>query len=395
MSTISKRDHRRDLTLGWRNVDSAGMPIRGRISFPVLLGIATVFGVSSTIQAYWLSRVSGDHKPMGLQLLLLNLVYWYVPALLAPVIVKLATTYQIRRGKLTVFALVHVTGALAYSVVHTAAMLGMRAALMNRAPVKGWWYAARMEYLTQLDWMFMTYLFLVGLAHALEFRRESDRRAVDSAQLEMRLVEAQLQALQRQLHPHFLFNTLNAIAGLMRTDVDAADRMMDRLGDLLRMTLNTSNIQEVPLKEELEVLQKYLDIEQVRLGNRMTVSIDIDPEALDAQLPNFLLQPLVENAVRHGIAPRAEPGQLGISASHRGNRLTIEILNSGDGVPPHRLTLLNQGVGLANTRARLEHRYPNDHRLVFSNADPGFRVTVEIPFTVDRSQAEAIRVGAA
>ena len=225
--------------------------------------------------------------------------------------------------------------------------------------------------------MFMTYLFLVGLAHALEFRRESDRRAVDSAQLEMRLVEAQLQALQRQLHPHFLFNTLNAIAGLMRTDVDAADRMMDRLGDLLRMTLNTSNIQEVPLKEELEVLQKYLDIEQVRLGNRLTVDIDIDAETLDAQVPNFLLQPLVENAVRHGIAPRVEPGQLAISASHRGDRLTIEIFDSGDGVPPHRLTLLNQGVGLANTRARLEHRYPHDHRLVFSNVSAGFRVTVE------------------
>jgi len=188
---------------------------------------------------------------------------------------------------------------------------------------------------------------------------------------------------------------LNAIAGLMRTDVDAADRMMDRLGDLLRMTLNTSNIQEVSLKEELEVLQKYLDIEQVRLGDRLTVNIVIDADVLDAQLPNFLLQPLVENAVRHGIAPRVEPGQLSISASRHANRLAIEIFNSCDGVPPHRLTLLNQGVGLANTRARLEHRYPNDHSLVFSNASPGFRVTVNIPFAVDRSLAESIRVGAA
>jgi two-component system, LytTR family, sensor kinase len=381
--------------MGWRNVDSAEMTIRGRISYPVLLGIATVFGVSSTIQGYGLARALGESNPMLLHLLVLNLVYWYVPALLAPVIMGLATRYQIGRGRLTVFALVHVAGALAYSVVHTAAMFGTRAALMSQAPARGWWWAARVEYLRQLDWLFMTYLFLVGLAHALEFRRESDRRAVDSAQLEMRLVEAQLQALQRQLHPHFLFNTLNAIAGLMRSDVDAADRMMDRLGDLLRMTLNTSNIQEVSLKEELEVLQKYLDIEQVRLGDRMTVNIDIDPDALDAQLPNFLLQPLVENAVRHGIAPRVRPGQVDISASRLGNRLAIDILNSGDGVPPHRLTLLNQGVGLANTRARLEHRYPNDHSLVFSNANPGFRVTVNIPFALDRSMADPIRVGAA
>jgi two-component system LytT family sensor kinase len=370
------------------------MTSRGRISFPVLLGIATAFGVSSTIQAYFLFEVLGRYEPLRNHLVL-NLVYWYVPALFAPLIVSLATRYQIRRGRLMVFALVHVTGALAYSLVHTAAMVGADALLMSGPPSEGWWFVARVEFLKQLDWMLMTYLFLVGLAHALEFRRESERRAVDAAQLEMRLVEARLEALQRQLHPHFLFNTLNAIAGLMRSDVDAADRMMDRLGDLLRMTLNTSNIQEVSLKEELEVLQKYLDIEQVRLGDRLTVSIDIDPDALDAQLPNFLLQPLVENAVRHGIAPHAQAGQVDISASRRADRLTIAIQNSGAGVPPHRLTLLNQGVGLANTRARLEHRYPNDHRLVFSNADPGFRVTVDIPFAVDRALVDPIRVGAA
>jgi hypothetical protein len=240
---------------------------------------------------------------------------------------------------------------------------------------------ARVEYLKQLDWLFMTYLFLVGLAHALVYRGESERRALDSAHLEMRLVEAQLQALQRQLHPHFLFNTLNAIAGLMRTDVDAADRMMDRLGDLLRMTLQTSNIQEVPLKEELELLQKYLDIEQVRFGNRLAVVMTIDPDTLDALVPNFLLQPLVENAVRHGIAPHSRSGRLAVHADRDGERLSIRIVDRGDGVPPHRLTLLNQGVGLANTRARLEHLYRGDHSLVFSNADGGFCVTVS-PFAM-------------
>jgi signal transduction histidine kinase len=373
----------------------AEMPSRGRISFPVLLGIATAFGVSSTIQSYGLHLVLGEKDPMILEILVANLVYWYVPALLAPVIVTLASRYPFRRGHISRFLLVHVSAVLVYSIMNIAAMFATRFALGVQPDSRGLWWTIRVEYLRQLDWMLMTYWFVVGVTHALEFRRESERRALDSAQLETRLVEAQLQSLQRQLHPHFLFNTLNAIAGLMRSDVDAADRMMDRLGDLLRMTLNTSNIQEVALKEELEVLQKYLDIEQVRLGDRMTVNIDIDPDALDAQLPNFLLQPLVENAVRHGIAPRVEPGQLRISATRHSNRLTIDILNSGDNVPPHRLTLLNQGVGLANTRARLEHRYPNDHSLVFSNADPGFRVTVNIPFAVDRSVSDSIRVGAA
>jgi two-component system, LytTR family, sensor kinase len=370
------------------------MPTRGRISLALLLGIATVFGLSSLIQAYFLSRAAGRADPV-LHLLVLNLVYWYVPALLAPFIIQIATKFQFGKGRIVQPILVHLPAVLLYSLIHTAARFLTRWALMPHAPLRGWWRDVRVDYWQQLDWMFMTYLFLVGLTHALEYRHESERRSLDAAQLETRLVEAQLQALQRQLHPHFLFNTLNAIAGLMRSDVDAADRMMDRLGDLLRLTLNTSNIQEVSLKEELEVLQKYLDIEQVRLGNRMTVNADIDPDTLDAQVPNFLLQPLVENAVRYGIAPHARQGHLSITASRAGNRLAIEISDSGDGVPPHRLTLLNQGVGLANTRARLEHRYPNDHTLLCANTHPGFKVTVNIPFTVDRAQSESIKVGAA
>src|SRR5439155_26308000 len=146
------------------------------------------------------------------------------------------------------------------------------------------WNYARMTYRMQLDWLLMTYLFLVGLAHALAYRRESEARTLDAARLETRLVEAQLQALQRQLHPHFLFNTLNTISGLMRTNVNAADQMIDRLGDLLRMTLHTSGTQEVSLKRELDVLRKYLEIEQTRFDSRLRVTIDIDPETLDARL---------------------------------------------------------------------------------------------------------------
>jgi sensor histidine kinase YesM len=240
----------------------------------------------------------------------------------------------------------------------------------------------------------MTYLFLVGLAHALEYRRESERRALDSAHLQTRLVEAQLQSLQHQLQPHFLFNTLNTISGLMRIDVDAADRMMDRLGDLLRMALDSSNVQEVPLKEELEMLRKYLDIEQVRFGDRLDVALRIHPDTLAAMVPNFLLQPLVENAVRHGVAPYTRPGRIVIETTREGERLVLRIVDSGDGVAPHYLTLMNQGVGLSNTRARLQHLYRTDHACVFSN-DEGFCVTISIPFAVDTSGAEPMKAGAA
>jgi signal transduction histidine kinase len=351
--------------------------------------------VSSSIQAYWLSLVTGDKAPaMVGHLLVLNFVYWYVPALLAPVIMTLAMRVPFDRSRWHVAVGVHVAGALAYSIVHTAAMIATRMLLMPR-PARGWWHSAQIEYLTQLDWIFMTYLFLIGLAHALAYRRESDARALDAAHLETRLVEAQLQALQRQLHPHFLFNTLNTISGLMRTDVTGADRMMDRLGDLLRMTLHSSGVQEVPLSEELEMLQTYLDIEQTRFGDRLSVTLAIDPETLGAQVPNLFLQPLVENAIRHGIAPHTRPGRITIEASREGPQLQLRVRDSGDGLPTDRLTLLNQGVGLANTRARLKHLYRANHEFVFANADGGFCVTVTIPFVVDVHGSDAMRMGAA
>lgn len=362
------------------------MPLR-RPSLLLLLGIATAFGVSSTIQSYYLAAATGDGvSQVPWRLLLLNLAYWYVPALLAPAIMRLAVRYQFARGLGWRPFAVHLSGALLYSLVHTLVMFVTRAALMHGPPRRGWWLAAKVEYLTQLDWILMTYLFLVGLAHALVYRDESDSRALDGAHLQTRLVEAQLQSLQRQLQPHFLFNTLNAISGLMRTDVDAADRMMDRLGDLLRMALDSAAVQEVPLQDELDMLRKYLEIEQVRFGDRLTVSIHAEPDTLGAQVPNFLLQPLVENAVRHGIAPHTHPGHVDVDARRVDERLVIRITDSGKGVAPDYLTLLNQGVGLTNTRARLQHLYGDRHECVFSNAG-GFCVTISIPFVVQRDEA--------
>jgi LytS/YehU family sensor histidine kinase len=331
-------------------------------------------------------------------LLALNLLYWYIPALLAPTIMGLATSEQLGRQRWPVQVLVHVVGALAYSVVHTAVMMALRAELLEQTGVPGdfpgWWDFTLVQYLKQLDWLLMTYLFLVGLAHALAYRGESEARALNAAQLETRLVEAQLQALQRQLHPHFLFNTLNTISGLIHTDAVAADTMIDQLGDLLRMTLHTSITQEVPLKDELDVLQKYLEIEQTRFGNRLRVSMHIQPDTLDAQVPNLLLQPLVENAIRHGIAPNARHGWIEIHADRTDGDLTLQIRDSGDGLPPERLMALNRGVGLENTRARLQHLYPSAFQFSFTNLDRGFCVTVRIPFQVEELN-EPIRVGAA
>jgi sensor histidine kinase YesM len=266
-------------------------------------------------------------------------------------------------------------------VVHEGVMILTQAVLFPGGAVRrGRWTSVISTSVQQLDWLIMTYLFFVGLAHALAYRRESEMQELNRAQLETRLVEAQLQSLQRQLRPHFLFNTLHTISGLMRSNLDAADRMMDHLGDLLRMTLNASGVEEVPLREEIETLRKYLDIEHTRFGERLTTHIEIDPETLDAFVPYLLLQPLAENAIRHGVAPHARPGWIAIRASRAGQRLVIDVRDSGNGLPPERLVELNHGVGLSNTRARLQHLYRTDFDFMFSNLDDGFRVTVSLPF---------------
>jgi signal transduction histidine kinase len=356
---------------------------RSRIPPSVLFIIATVFAVSSTVQAYWISRLSADnlhlHNPW--QLFVLNLVYWYIPALLAPVIMALADRYRVGRVSWGKLVLVHIPGALAYVVVHEAIMVGTRAVLVPGGSVRrGCWSCVLRDSLEQLDWMLMTYLFFVGLAHALAYRRESEANALNSAQLETRLVEAQLQSLQRQLQPHFLFNTLNTISGLMRANLDAADRMIAQLGDLLRMTLKTSGAEQVPLKEELDLLQKYLEIEQTRFGERLRIDLDIDVETLDALIPYMLLQPIAENAVRHGVAPHSRQGRIAIRAVRDGADLLIEVRDSGDGLPADRLMALNDGVGLTNTRARLEHLYRRNFEFAFSNLPDGFSVAIRLPF---------------
>ncbi len=358
---------------------------RIRIPLWVLLLIATAFGLSSTGQAYWLERLSNAPATGTMwQLLALNLVYWYVPALLAPWVMGLAVRFPLARVRWPVQVGVHAAGALAYSLVHNAAMLGTRVGLsmVGGLPALSppWWQAAGREYLRQLDWLLMTYLFLVGLAHALAYQRESEARALDTARLETNLVRAQLQALQHQIQPHFLFNTLNTIAGLLRTRPDAADRMIAGLGDLLRMSLHASGIQEVPLDQELDVLEKYLDIEQTRFGNRLRVSLQIDDAVRGALVPNLLLQPLAENAIRHGISPNARPGWIVVRAAREGADLVVQVRDSGNGLPPDRLLALNEGVGLSNTRARLAYLYPSAHQCLFSNLADGFSVTIRLPF---------------
>lgn len=201
-------------------------------------------------------------------------------------------------------------------------------------------------------------VFLVALV-VESFRRYRTGRE-RAERLERHLAEARLEALQMQLQPHFLFNTLNAIASLIHSNPAQADKMVSRLGDLLRAALNHSHLHEVTLAEELAFLQKYLDIEQVRFGDRLKVHFDIDDRARDVLVPNLILQPLVENAIRHGISQRPGPGRIEITARTGADETTVDLEVCDDGVGLLASNQAGSGVGLDNTRARLEQLYGNE-----------------------------------
>lgn len=224
------------------------------------------------------------------------------------------------------------------------------------------------------------YAAILAVAHVLNYYRELRERELLSAQLESKLAQTQLQILKMQLHPHFLFNTLNAISALIHQDVELADRMIARLGDLLRTTLDRANQQEVTLREELDFIEPYLEIEKARLGSRLAVEFDIDPATLDAKAPNLILQPIVENAIRHGIAVSPLPGTIRIRAWREADTLHLSIEDTGPGMHD---ASTSDGIGIANTRARLAKLYGDAHSFdLINGSQGGLRVVIVIPLRI-------------
>jgi two-component system LytT family sensor kinase len=226
----------------------------------------------------------------------------------------------------------------------------------------------------------LTYWMIVGLTWALDYYRKYRERELRTSQLETKLAQAQLDALRMQLQPHFLFNTLNSISVLMADDVGAARRMLTRLSDLLRGSLANGGTHEVSLKEELEFLQNYVDIEQTRFQDRLTFDMKVQPAVLDAQVPNLILQPLVENAIRHGISPRGRDSVIRIWATREDRMVQLRVTDNGVGCSSDLARIFARGIGLSNTKERLNQLYGPDHRFeIATEAGKGFAVTIVIP----------------
>jgi two-component system LytT family sensor kinase len=366
-----------------------------RITRPrVIFGIATLLSLFSAFQASQVVRFFSDRETSYWVLLALNMGYWYAWALLAPVVLFMARRFPLDREGWKRSLGVHLVAVLALTFVHVMMAEGVRYGVQAASGEEWmknttWWTHVARTYFLSFDWEMMTYWAIVGFWHATAYYRMAQDRTLKASRLETQLAEAQLQALQRQLHPHFLFNTLNAISALMHRDVEAADQMLARLSDLLRIALDQRGAQEVALKDELEFLQKYLEIEQARFGPRLRVDYQIEAETLDAQVPNLILQPLVENSIRHAVAVRVEPVRIEIAARRIGTNLELSVRDDGPGLSrpaaPPRTT---GGVGLANTRSRLEHLYGASQQLRLETPEQGgLRVVVMLPF---RDETEAV-----
>jgi two-component system LytT family sensor kinase len=301
---------------------------------------------------------------------------WYAWAALTPLILYLARRWPIERGALVRRSAIHVAAMVVLGVFKLVLDQRIRIMLFGNA-----------GYLlfTNLAFNFLVYWAIVAAAHGVRYYRTGRERELQSSRLEARLAETRLQLLNMQLQPHFLFNTLNAISELVHEDPDTADRMIAGLSVLLRETLASGNAPAVSVKHELDLLGCYVDIQRARFGARLNATTEVDPDALDAAIPVLLLQTVVENAIRHGLATRANAGRIDVAIRRDSDHVTITVRDDGDGLNGER----PEGLGITNTRARLQGLFGATHALDVANADGGgVRVTISFPYrTLEQVEA--------
>jgi two-component system LytT family sensor kinase len=303
---------------------------------------------------------------------------WYVFALLSIPALWLARRFSLGDANGGRNLVVHFAASGLFSVAWMALRALVEVGLNRR--MEGITFVAvfNRALVTTFFYNLLIYWVIISVGYAFDYYRKFTERELRAAELEKRLTEARLQALQMQLNPHFLFNTLHAISSLMHQDVEAADKMLVRLSDLLRHALESTDTQEVTLREEIDFLRSYAEIEQTRFGERLKIEMNIAPETLDALVPNLVLQPLLENAVRHGIEPHARAGRIIVESRRAGEALLLEVRDNGGGLANGKIV---EGVGLSNTRARLKQLYAERQSFELANASSGgVAVRVTLPF---------------
>jgi two-component system LytT family sensor kinase len=336
------------------------MSRRGLVTWTAVIAFWTVFAVLCAVQT-WLAMITHGHS---LPLMIAHqLAVWFVWVLMTPAVFRLARTRNL---------LLHILMALVAAVVHTVAWMALTIAMRPYDAMTSSEFGVNFRFaiFARLPIELLIYAAIVCVAYALD---NSER----ASQLERSLAAARLHALELQIQPHFLFNTLNAISGLVRgRQNDEAVEVIAGLSDLLRYTLDHAGAQCVALEQETAILRRYLEIQQVRFSDRLEVTIDVARDVSRAAVPTLILQPLAENALRHGVAQTAGAARIDVKAFRENGRLRIEMFNSGtlrEGAP--------HGIGLRNTTERLARLYPSAHELDIRNANGGVLATIAIPWS--------------
>jgi signal transduction histidine kinase len=340
-------------------------------------------GVFDASQNVLIMHKEGRHH-WWLPLFLTELALWLPWALATPFISRLARQFTTTRGVTVRMAGVHIVVFAILSIATeawSAALQVMFNPWGNRRPptfVDTWSTSLLYQGLTFL----IVYALILTVTFVLDSRQRMARQMTETARLNEALSKAQLAALRRQIEPHFMFNTLHAIAGLVRDHRnEAAVSMIAGLSEFLRRALADSHRSQVTLAEEVEYLQRYLDIQKVRLGERLQVSVDIPDQLLEAMVPNLLLQPLVENAIKHGISQRVAGGSIRVAGACESGNLCLRVYNDGPHFPTD-LPATHTGVGIGNLRTRLQILHGNQSELLLRRVDAGgVEVVVTLPFT--------------
>lgn len=347
----------------------------------LIAGFWVAVGILSSAQFYY-TLLAEKVAVSWPQIFSVQAGQWFLWIPLSPLILQLGARFPFERQRGLIRLFIHLAASAVIAGLHVALHALLIVATRPYPWRQNYEYAeilgGQLRSIFDLD--FLIYWGVLGLGIGLAYYRKYREGELRAVELQAQLAQAQLQALKMQLHPHFLFNTLNAIAALVRKHEDrAATDMLAGLSDLLRLALENVRTQQVSLQRELEFLERYLDIEKIRFADRLQVRLQIAPETLDAAVPNLILQPLVENAIRHGIAPRATAGTITIIAVRHGEKLLLQITDDGPGLPDG--AALNNGVGLSNTIARLQRLYGAAQSFVLRNApEGGAAASLEIPF---------------
>jgi two-component system LytT family sensor kinase len=370
------------LTTENNSTESASATTRGLIYFAAWTLVALV-----TTELQYIAQPAESARPYGV-LVRLALASCWLWAVFTPLILAVSRRFRIDRESWPSTVPLHLVAAALLTFVDVALISKAAAVLDPDAPLANG--PLHVAFLRQLFLYTVCYFVIVALAHVRHYAGLSYERDLRAAQLEAQLSSARLAALQGQLRPHFLFNTLNMIAEQVYTDPAGADAMLTRLGVLLRSSFVETDRELVPLRRELELLQSYVDIMQGRFRGRLAFDRDVDPETLGALVPRFVLQPLVENAIKHGVEPREEGGRVTVRARRRDNALTLEVRDNGDGI----IGDIREGTGVRNTRERLQHLYgpSRQHFTLTSLASGGTIASLAIPFETDDGPAPTFTV---